>query len=220
MTDTKIYPASKAHAERAWANADEYRRLYAESIADPDTFWREQAESRLEWIEPFTQVSDCSFDADDLHISWFADGKINVAANCLDRHLAKRGDQIAIIWESDDGATSLEITYRELHEKVCRFANALKTLGAKRGDRITIYMPMVPEAAMAMLACARIGAVHSVVFGGFSPEALRGRIEDCASNFVITADEGVRGGKIIPLIPPSVPSTPPTPTRITPSKMP
>jgi acetyl-CoA synthetase len=199
MSETKIYPAPTDIAECAWANAAEYRRLYEASITDPEGFWRAQAESRLEWIAPFTEVSDCSFAADDLHVRWFADGKLNVAANCLDRHLATRGEQVAIIWESDDGSKTVKITYRELHEQVCRFANALKAVGAKKGDRITIYMPMIPEAATAMLACARIGAVHSVVFGGFSPEALRGRIEDCESNIVITADEGLRGGKHIPL---------------------
>ena len=199
MSETKIYPAPAKLAEDAWVDADKYQALYAASIADPEEFWREQAERELDWIEPFSIVKDCSFDAADLHVRWFEDGKLNVAANCLDRHLVARGDQTAIIWESDDGKTTLTISYRELHEKVCRFANALKSLGAKKGDRITIYMPMIPEAAMAMLACARIGAVHSVVFGGFSPEALKGRIEDCESNFVITADEGLRGGKAIPL---------------------
>jgi len=199
MSENRIYPVPADVAERAWADADEYRRLYEASITDSEAFWREQATERLDWIEPFTEVSDCSFAADDLHIRWFADGKLNVAANCLDRHLETRGDQIAIIWESDDGKTTEKITYRELHERVCRLAGALRNLGVKKGDRVTIYMPMIPEAAIAMLATARIGAIHSVVFGGFSPEALKGRIEDCGSHIVITADEGLRGGKHIPL---------------------
>jgi acetyl-CoA synthetase len=199
MKNSKTYPAPAAFAENAWIDADEYRRLYEASIADNESFWREQAEREIDWIKPFTKVKDCSFEPNDLHIRWFEDGELNVAANCLDRHLEKRGDQTAIIWESDDGSETRKISYRELHEKVCRFANALKSAGAKKGDRITIYMPMIPEAAMAMLACARIGAIHSVVFGGFSPEALKGRIEDCESNLVITADEGLRGGKRVPL---------------------
>jgi acetyl-CoA synthetase len=199
MKDTKIYPPPAAFAKRAWADADDYRRLYEASIADNEGFWREQAEREIDWIKPFTKVKDCSFDPADVHIRWFEDGELNVAANCLDRHLAKRADQTAIIWESDDGTRTRTITYRELHDKVCRFANALKSVGANKGDRITIYMPMIPEAVIAMLACARIGAIHSVVFGGFSPEALKGRIEDCESNLVITADWGLRGGKHIPL---------------------
>ena len=198
MNDPRIYPAPAALARKAWADQEKYESLYASSIEDPEAFWREQA-TRLDWIAPFTEVRDVSFDRDDLHVRWFADGKLNVAANCLDRHLEARGETTAIIWESDDSATTLHISYRELHERVCRLANALRSLGASKGDRITIYMPMVPETAVAMLACARIGAIHSVVFGGFSPEALRNRIEDCDSNFVITADEGLRGGKRIPL---------------------
>ncbi len=146
-----------------------------------------------------TQVSDVSFDAQDLHIKWFADGALNVAANCIDRHLAARGDQTAIIWEGDNPADSKHITYRQLHEHVCRFANVLKAHGVQKGDRVTIYLPMIPEAAYAMLACARIGAVHSVVFGGFSPDSLAGRITDCDSRIVITSDEGVRAGKPVPL---------------------
>ena len=198
MNAPVLYPAPADRARTAWADRDEYESLYAASIADTEGFWREQA-AQLDWIAPFTQVRDVSFDRDDLHVRWFADGKLNVAANCLDRHLEAHGERTAIIWESDDGATTLHISYRELHERVCRLANALRALGAKKGDRITIYMPMVPETAVAMLACARIGAIHSVVFGGFSPEALRNRIEDCDSNFVITADEGLRGGRTIPL---------------------
>ena len=198
MSESRIYPAPDALARAAWADREKYESLYAASIEDPDAFWREQA-ARVHWIAPFTVVKDVSFDEDDLHVRWFTDGKLNVAANCLDRHLEARGHRTAIIWESDDGASTLHISYRELHEQVCRLANALGTLGAKKGDRVTIYMPMVPETAVAMLACARIGAIHSVVFGGFSPEALRNRIEDCDSNFVITADEGLRGGRKVPL---------------------
>ena len=199
MSENKKYPPPAALGKSAWIDKARYEAIYAASIEDPERFWREEALKELDWIEPFTKVKDCSFDRDDLHIRWFEDGKLNASANCLDRHLAKRGDQTAIIWESDDGKTTRRISYRELHEQVSRLANALKSLGAKQGDRITIYMPMIPEAAMAMLACARIGAIHSVVFGGFSPASLRGRIEDCASNLVITADEGLRGGKRIPL---------------------
>src|SRR4029077_18965555 len=154
----------------------------------------------LEWIAPFTEVKDTSFDAQNLHVRWFADGKLNVAANCLDRHLVARADQTAILWEPDDpNEAGRKISYRELHDSVCRFANALKKLGVAKGDRVTVYMPMIPETVVAMLACARIGAIHSVVFGGFSPEALKGRIEGCASRVVITADAGLRGGKKIPL---------------------
>ncbi len=198
MSEKKIYPVPAAAAKRAWADEAKYQAMYQTSTEDPVRFWAEQAK-QLEWLRPFTKVKDVSFDASDLHIRWFEDGELNVAANCLDRHLAKRGDQTAIIWEGDDPSVDAKITYRELHERVCRLGNALRTQGVKKGDRVTIYMPMILEAAVAMLACARIGAVHSVVFGGFSPEALRGRIEDCASNVVITADEGVRGGKKIPL---------------------
>jgi acetyl-CoA synthetase len=199
MSEIRKYPPPAAISQSAWIDADRYQELYAASVADPEGFWREQAGQELDWITPFTKVKDCSFAADDLHVRWFEDGELNVTANCLDRHLATRGDQTAIIWESDDGKTTRTLTYAQLHEQVARFANGLKACGAKRGDRITIYMPMIPEAAIAMLACARIGAIHSVVFGGFSPEALRGRIEDCQSNLVITADEGLRGGKHIPL---------------------
>ncbi len=193
-----LYPVPSEWRARAYVNAEQYAALYEQSVRDPDGFWRAQA-ARLDWIAPFTQVKAASFDEADFGISWFADGTLNLAANCLDRHLAQRGDQIAILWAGDDPSESRSITYRELHEEVCRFANVLKGQGVKRGDRVTIYMPMIPEAAMAMLACARIGAIHSVVFGGFSPESLAGRISDCDSSIVITADEGLRGGKTIPL---------------------
>ncbi|HEX7079842.1 MAG TPA: acetate--CoA ligase [Gammaproteobacteria bacterium] len=198
MSDDKVYPVPAGWEKRAWIDQAKYEALYRRSIEDPEGFWREHA-GRIDWIEPFTEVKDVSYDARDLHIRWFADGQLNACANCLDRHLPKRANQTAIIWEGDDPKQDRRITYGELHDQVCRFANALKGLGVKRGDRVTIYMPMIPEIAVAMLACARIGAIHSVVFGGFSPESLRGRIEDCKSNIVITADEGVRGGKTIPL---------------------
>jgi acetyl-CoA synthetase len=193
-----IHPVPAEWAERAYVDAAGYAAKYARSIDDPKSFWREES-GRLDWIRPWTRLSDCSFDEADFGISWFADGTLNVSANCLDRHLAERGDVTAIIWEGDDPSQQRRLTYRELHEEVCRFANALMALGAKKADRVTIYMPMIPEAAVAMLACARIGAIHSVVFGGFSPEALAGRIQDCDSKFVVTADAGMRGGKTVPL---------------------
>jgi acetyl-CoA synthetase len=198
MTEDRLFAPDRETAANALIDADGYKAMYAESIADPDAFWAEHGK-RIDWIKPYSQISDVSYDTGDLHINWFADGTLNAAANCLDRHLATRGDQTAIIWEGDDPADSRHITYAELHGEVCRLANVMKAEGAKKGDRITIYMPMIPEAAVAMLACARIGAVHSVVFGGFSPDALAGRIRDCDSNMVITADEGVRGGRAVPL---------------------
>ncbi len=195
---TKTYAVNSATADRALIDASGYEEMYQRSVTDNEGFWSEQAK-RIDWIKPFTKVKDVSFAKDDLHIRWFYDGSLNVCYNCVDRHLDTKGDDVAIIWEGDDPDRDLKITYRDLHGRVCRFANALKKLGARKGDRITIYMPMIPEAAVAMLACARIGAVHSVVFGGFSPEALAGRIHDCESNIVITADEGMRGAKAIPL---------------------
>ena len=194
-----VYPVPAEWKERATVGAAEYRALYARSIAGPDAFWLEQA-GRLDWIERPTIAGDWSFDAEDFRINWFADGKLNVAANCIDRHLADRGDAVAIIWEPDDPTDEARrFTYRELYREVCRFANVLKAEGVGKGDRVTLYMPMIPEAAFAMLACARIGAIHSVVFGGFAPEALAGRIADCGSRVVITADEGRRGGRRIAL---------------------
>jgi len=198
MSEEKIYPVANSVAAEAWTDKSTYQNLYKSSVEDPVVFWGKQA-MRLDWIKTFTEIKDVSYDASDLHIRWFGDGELNVAANCLDRHLEARGEQTAIIWEGDDPSEEAHITYKELHDRVCRLGSALRGLGIKKGDRVTIYMPMIPEAAVAMLACARIGAVHSVVFGGFSPEALRGRIEDCASNVVITADEGLRGSKKIPL---------------------
>ena len=198
MTQDRLFAPSESTIANALIDNSGYQAMYDASVADPDAFWAEHGK-RIDWIKPYSQVSDISYDKADLHISWFGDGTLNAAANCLDRHLASRGDQTAIIWEGDDPADSRHISYAELHEEVCKFANVLKAEGAKKGDRITIYMPMIPEATVAMLACARIGAVHSVVFGGFSPDALAGRIQDCDSNMVITADEGLRGGRPVPL---------------------
>ena len=195
---THVYPVSDATKERTLIDQQRYEEMYARSLADNEGFWAEQAQ-RIDWIKPFTKVKDVSFAKDDLHIRWYEDGTLNVCYNCVDRHLDAKGDDVAIIWEGDDPERDLSITYADLHERVCKFANSLKVLGAKKGDRITIYMPMIPEAAVAMLACARIGAIHSVVFGGFSADALAGRIHDCESNIVITADEGVRGGKRVAL---------------------
>ncbi len=198
MTRTKVYPVPKSFSD-AHIDQARYESMYRQSVEDPEGFWRTQAQQRLDWIRPFTKVADWSFARDDLHIRWFEDGSLNATSNCLDRHLAGRGEQTAIIWEGDDPDQSEHISYRELHERVCRLANALKALGARKGDRITLYLPMIPEAAVAMLACARIGAVHSVVFGGFSSEALAGRIVDCQSSMIITADQSVRGGRTTPL---------------------
>jgi acetyl-CoA synthetase len=193
----QIFPVPAEFAARAQIDEPTYREWYQRSLDDPTGFWGEHGK-RIDWITPYSKVKDSSFGSD-LHIKWFEDGTLNVAANCLDRHLAKRGDKVAILWEGDDPTQHRAITYRQLHEEVCRFANALEGLGVQKGDRVTIYMPMIPEAAVAMLACARIGAVHSVVFGGFSPDSLAGRIQDCASSFLITADEGLRGGRTVPL---------------------
>jgi len=194
----KTYPIPTQVAANAWINSQQYETLYQQSVDDNEGFWAEQA-GCIDWIKPFSTVKDVSFDREDLHVRWYEDGTLNVCANCVDRHLEDKADQVAIIWEGDDPGRDLKITYAELHEAVCRFANVLKAHGVRKGDRVTIYMPMIPEAAYAMLACARIGAVHSVVFGGFSPDALAGRIVDCESRFVITADEGLRGGKKVPL---------------------
>ena len=193
-----LHRVPEGWSERALVDAGRYAELHRQSVADPETFWRGETD-RLDWIKPWTEVSRCSFEEADFGIRWFADGTLNVSANCLDRHIAERGEQIAIIWEGDDAARIRRITYRELHADVCRMANVLRGMGVRRGERVTIYLPMIPEAAVAMLACARIGAVHSIVFAGFSPEALAGRIEDCASRVVITADAGMRGGKRVPL---------------------
>ncbi len=195
----KIYDVPADVASHAWIDGKKYQEMYTRSVSDPDGFWAEQAKEFVTWSRPWTQVSDWSYDASNLHIKWFIGGKLNVAYNCLDRHLAKRGNQTAIIWEGDDPREDRKLTYRELYEEVCRFGNVLKSRGVKKGDRVCIYMPMIPEAVMAMLACARIGAVHSVVFGGFSPESLKDRILDSDCRVVVTADEGVRGGRKVPL---------------------
>jgi acetyl-CoA synthetase len=198
MSESKVYPVPASFAD-AHVNAERYEQMYRASIEDPEGFWADQARDRLDWMQPFTKVKDVSFAREDLHIRWFEDGVLNVAYNCIDRHLAEHADRTAIIWEGDDPGEDKHISYRELHEQVCRMANVLKAHGVEKGDRVTLYLPMIPEAAYAMLACARIGAVHSVVFGGFSPGALANRIADCDSKLVITADESVRGGKRVPL---------------------
>ncbi|MDP2357253.1 MAG: acetate--CoA ligase [Beijerinckiaceae bacterium] len=197
MSD-KIYSVSPEWAERAYVDDAKYSDMYARSANDPEAFWREQGQ-RVDWIKPFTKVKNTTFGPPDVSIKWFEDGTLNVSANCVDRHLATRGDQVAIIWEGDDPSESKHITYRQLHDEVCRFANVLRNREVKKGDTVTIYMPMIPEAAYAMLACARLGAVHSIVFGGFSPDSLAGRIRDAGSRVVITADEGLRGGRKVPL---------------------
>jgi len=194
----QVYEVPTEWSKRAHVDNAEYVAMYERSINDPNGFWAAEAK-RIDWFKPFTKVKNTSFDPHHVSIKWFEDGITNVAHNCIDRHLATRGDQVAIIWEGDDPKDDRKITYRELHAEVSRFANVLKARGAKKGDRITIYLPMIPETAYAMLACARIGAIHSVVFGGFSPDSLAGRIEDAKSDIVITADEGVRGGRKIPL---------------------
>ena len=194
----KIYEVPAEWKQRAFVDEAKYRDMYKRSLTDPNAFWAKEAK-RIHWYTTPTKVKNASFDAKNVSIKWFEDGVTNVAYNCIDRHLPKRAKQIAIIWEGDDPSQDKKITYQELHDEVCRFANILRNRNVEKGDRVTIYMPMIPEAAYAMLACARIGAIHSVVFGGFSPDALAGRIEDCQSKVVITADEGVRGGRKIPL---------------------
>ena len=199
MSESKVYPVPAAVAAKAHVNQEQYQAMYKRSVDDPEGFWAEQAERYVTWSKPWDQVLDYSFGADDLHIAWFKGGQLNVSANCLDRHLASRGDQVAIIWESDDPNIDRKITYRELHRDVCKLANVLKSRGVKKGDRVCIYLPMIPEAAVAMLACTRIGAVHSIVFGGFSPDSLRDRVLDSDCRVVITSDESVRGGRHVPL---------------------
>jgi acetyl-CoA synthetase len=198
MSDHSLFPVPEEIAENAFIDNDKYLEMYQRSIDDPEGFWEEQGK-RINWIKPYTKVKDVSYAHDDVHIKWYYDGTLNACANCIDRHLSTRGDQVAIIWEGDDPKDDKKLTYNELHEEVSKFANAMKTLGIKKGDRVTIYLPMIPEIAVAVLACARIGAVHSVIFGGFSPDSIAGRIQDCDSTVVITSDEGVRGGKPIPL---------------------
>jgi acetyl-CoA synthetase len=199
MSEEKVYPVPAEIAAHAFVNAAQYEAMYKQSVEDPAGFWAAQAEKFVTWFKPWDTVSDWSFNADDLHINWFKGGKLNVSHNCLDRHLETRGDQVAIIWEGDNPAEDRKLTYRELHTEVCKFANVLKAHGVKKGDRVCIYLPMIPEAAVAMLACTRIGAVHSIVFGGFSPDSLRDRINDSDCRVVITADESMRGGRQVPL---------------------
>src|ERR1700746_1558851 len=194
----KVYDVPAEWRRRAYADGGKYREMYARSIADPDAFWGEEGK-RIHWFKPYSKVKNTSFDPHNVSIKWYEDGTTNVAYNCLDRHLAKHGDRVAIIWEGDDPGDDAHITYRRGHAEVCRIANVLKSRGVKKGDRVTIYLPMIPELAAAMLACARIGAIHSIVFGGFSPASLAGRIKDARSSIMITADEGVRGGRKVPL---------------------
>ncbi|MBC8339283.1 MAG: acetate--CoA ligase, partial [Alphaproteobacteria bacterium] len=198
MSDDTLFPVSDDVAAAAHINNDQYLEMYKRSVEDNEGFWSEHGK-RIDWIKPYTKVKDVNFNTPDVSIQWYYDGTLNASANCIDRHLETRGDQTAILWEGDDPNDDKAITYKELHTEVCKLANAMKARGIKKGDVVTIYMPMIPEAAYAMLACARIGAIHSVVFGGFSPDALAGRINDCDSNCVITADEGLRAGKPIPL---------------------
>ena len=198
MSKFEIYESNDLVKDKAFISKNDYLKLYKQSIDDPISFWSKQGQL-LDWFEPFTKVRDYSFDKSNLYIKWYEDGLLNASYNCLDRHIKVNGDKIAILWEGDDPSDTRAITYRELLAEVSKFANGLKNLGIKKGDRVTIYMPMVPEACIAMLACTRIGAIHSVVFGGFSPDALTGRLNDCDSKYIITADEGIRGGRIIPL---------------------
>ena len=194
----EVFPVTEEWTKRAFIDRETYERMYAQAAADPDTFWQREAR-RIDWIKPFTKVKETSFNEADFGIKWFSDGALNISANCVDRHLPARANDVAILWEGDDPSQSRTITYGELHEQVCRLANVLKSNGVRKGDRVTLYLPMIPEAAVAMLACCRIGAIHSIVFGGFSPDALAGRVQDCDARMVITADEGLRGGKIVPL---------------------
>jgi acetyl-CoA synthetase len=199
MSQPDLYPVPDAFAARARIKRDDYERLYAQSVREPDAFWGDVAR-RIEWMKAPTKIKDVSFRPEDFRIHWYADGELNASVSCLDRHLATRGDKTALIFEQDDPSKPAQhVTYRELHARVCRLANALRALGVQKGDRVTIYLPMIPEAAVAMLACARIGAVHSVVFGGFAPQSIADRVDDCQSKLIITADEGLRGGKKVPL---------------------
>ncbi len=194
----EIFPVPEAIAKNALADKARYDEMYQRSVDDPDGFWAEHGK-RIDWIKPYTKVRDVSYDPHDVHIKWFYDGTLNASVNCLDRHLEKRGDQTAILWEGDDPSEDAAITYRDLYERTCKLANAMRAMGVKKGDRVCLYMPMIPEASVAMLACARVGAVHSIVFGGFSPDSLANRIQDSECVMVITADEGLRGGRKVPL---------------------
>ena len=198
MSDQTIFPVPEIIAKNSFIDNDKYLELYQQSLDEPETFWAEQG-NRIDWIKPYTKIKDVSYQKENVHIKWYYDGTLNACENCIDRHLPSRGDQVAIIWEGDNPGEDKKITYKELHKEVSKFANAMKSLGVKKGDRVTIYLPMIPEIAVAVMACARIGAIHSVIFGGFSPESIAGRILDCESDVVITSDEGVRGGRPIPL---------------------
>ncbi|WP_250657569.1 acetate--CoA ligase [Alkalimarinus coralli] len=198
MSEGKVYPVKESAKSRALVDKEQYMAMYKDSIENPDAFWGEHGK-RLDWIKPYKTVKNTSYDRNNLSIKWFEDGTLNASANCLDRHLAERGDQTAIIFEGDDPSDSRHVTYRELYEETCKFANVLKSQGVQKGDVVTIYMPMIVETAVAMLACARIGAMHSVVFGGFSPEALAARVKDGGAKWVVTADQGIRGGRPVPL---------------------
>jgi acetyl-CoA synthetase len=198
MSDDKIYDVPADWAKRAWIDEAKYKEMYAASVADPNKFWGEHGK-RLDWVKPFTKVKNTSYAPGNVSIKWYEDGTLNACFNCVDRHLVKRGTQTAIIWEGDDPKDDKKITYKELHAEVQKWANVLKKQGVKKGDRVTIYLPMILEAAYAILACARIGAVHSVIFGGFSPDSIAGRVDDCKSTIIVTADEGLRGGRKIPL---------------------
>ncbi|HEY1880371.1 MAG TPA: AMP-binding protein, partial [Caulobacteraceae bacterium] len=198
MSEGQVFAVPAEWAARAHIDAAGYETAVRRVETDSDGYWRDLG-ARLDWVRPFTKVKDVSYRADDFRIRWFEDGVLNASVNCLDRHLASRGDDTALIWEGDDPADSRRLSYREVHAEVCRMANVMKDHGVKKGDRVTIYLPMIPEATFAMLACARIGAIHSVIFGGFSPDSIAGRIQDCASRIVITADEGLRGGRAVPL---------------------
>ena len=198
MSENEKFEVSSEWSAEAQVNSTKYNEWYENSLSNNEEFWNEHGK-RIDWIKPYTKVKDVSYNKDNFSIKWYYDGTLNASSNCIDRHLKDKADQTAIIWEGDDPADSKHITYKELHSEVSKLANGMKSLGVKKGDRVTIYMPMIPEAAYAMLACTRIGAIHSVVFGGFSPDSLAGRISDCKSDIVITADEGVRGGKAIPL---------------------
>lgn len=197
MSDGEVFPVPQEWAEKAIMDGAAYDAAVRRVDAEPEAYWADIGK-RLDWIKPFTEVKDVSFDKETFRVRWFADGVLNVSANCLDRHLHSNGDTVALIWESDDGQTYDALTYRQLHAEVCRWANVLKAKGVQKGDRVTIYLPMIPAAAASMLACSRIGAIHSVVFGGFSPDSLSGRIQDCDSRIVITADEGCAAARSCP----------------------
>ena len=193
MSDDKIFKIKNEWVKEAYVNSEEYEKKYKESINENEFFWDKEGK-RIDWIRQYTKIKDVKFSNKDVKIKWFYDGTLNASVNCIDRHLDSNGDKVAIIWEGDDPNISKKITYKELHNNVCRAANGLKKIGVKKGDRVTIYLTMIPELAYVMLACARIGAIHSIIFGGFSAESIAGRIKDCKSNFIVTADEGIRGG--------------------------